>query len=153
STAAPDNPVYLTRVDGHAALVNRRAMEAASLTRATPDPDGGRIIRDDSGQPTGVLIDRAQEIVSIRIPPGGAAELEEQIRLADEEARSVGLTMVHDAGTDGPTVEAYKRLIDAGVLRTRLYVMLRGSMAMLAPYFARGPIANYGNHHLAIRAI
>ena len=153
SAAAPDNPVYLTRVDGHAALVNRKAMEAAALTRATADPDGGRIIRDETGAPTGVLIDRAQDIVSERIPPVGRAELEEQIRLADRETRALGLTMVHDAGTDGATVEVYKRLIDSGMLQTRLYVMLRGSMAMLKPHFATGPITSYGNYHLAVRAI
>jgi hypothetical protein len=153
SAAAPNNPVYLTRVDGHAALVNRTAMEAAALTRATPEPGGGRIIRDETGEPTGVLIDRAQDIVSDRIPPVGRAQLEEQIRLADQQTRALGLTIVHDAGTDTATVEAYKRLIDSDTLQTRLYVMLRGSMAMLKPHFAIGPITNYGNHHLAIRAI
>ena len=82
-----------------------------------------------------------------------ASQLSDQIILADLQTRRLGLTMVHDAGTDPATVDAYKRLIDTGTLKTRLYVMLRGSMATLAPQFARGPVINYGNHHLAVRAI
>ena len=153
SAAAPDNPVYLTRVDGHAAIANRAAMAAAGLTGSSTDPDGGRIIRDGNGNPTGMLVDTAMSLVSARIPPVSEAQLDEQILRADAEARRLGLTMVHDAGTNTATVDAYKRLIDAGRLQTRLYVMLRGPLAMLEPHFARGPITGYANHHLAVRAI
>jgi predicted amidohydrolase YtcJ len=153
TAAAPNNPVYLTRVDGHAAVANKAAMDAAGLTRETTDPDGGRIIRDANGNPTGTLIDKAMGLVSNKIPPTTREQLEEQILLADAEARRLGLTMVHDAGANTETVEAYKRLIDSGKLQTRLYVMLRGPMSMLKPHFDAGPIANYGNHHLAVRAV
>ena len=153
TNAAPNNPVYLTRVDGHAAVVNKAAMDAAGLSKETTDPEGGRILRDDKGNPTGVLVDRAQGLVSRKIPEVSRAQLEEQILLADAEARRLGLTMVHDAGTSTETVDAYKRLIDAGKLQTRIYVMLRGSMEMLKPHFDAGPVENYGNHHLAVRAI
>lgn len=153
SEAAPHNPVYLTRVDGHAALVNKAALDAAGLTRRTPDPAGGRIIRDAAGDPAGVLVDAAQDLVSSKIPAITDAQLEEQILLADAETRRLGLTMVHDAGTTPRTVAAYQRLIDAGRLKTRLYVMLRGPLSMLEPEFKRGPILNYGNHRLSVRAI
>jgi predicted amidohydrolase YtcJ len=153
SAAAPNNPVYLTRVDGHASIANKAAMDAAGLGKDTADPDGGRIIRDANGNPTGTLIDKAMGLVSRKIPPLTREQLEEQILLADAEARKLGLTMVHDAGANTETVDAYKRLIDSGKLQTRLYVMLRGSMEMLKPHFDRGPIANYGNHHLAVRAV
>ena len=153
TAAAPNNPVYLTRVDGHAALVNKAALDAAGITAATPDPPGGRLIRAASGEPTGVLIDSAQGLVASKIPPVSPEQLEEQILLADGEARSLGLTAVHDAGTDPTTVAAYKRLIDAGRLKTRLYVMLRGPMAMLEPEFKKGPLINYADHHLSVRAI
>jgi predicted amidohydrolase YtcJ len=123
------------------------------LTKDTKDPDGGRIMRAASGEPTGVLIDRAQDIVAQKIPPLTREQLEEQIRLADKECRRLGLTMIHDAGTTADTVEAYKRLIDAGTLQTRIYVMLRGSLEELKPAFAAGPINDYGNHHLMVRAI
>ncbi|MCA1563706.1 MAG: amidohydrolase [Acidobacteria bacterium] len=153
SNVTPDNPVYLTRVDGHAGLANRKAMEVAGLTRAATDPSGGEIIRDQNGDPTGVLIDRAQGLVSARIPDPSPAQVAQQIQLADRECRRLGLTMVHDAGTTGAVVEAYKGLIDAGILQTRLYVMLRGSLQTLEPSFRRGPVLNYANHHLAVRAI
>ncbi|MGH9176596.1 MAG: amidohydrolase, partial [Vicinamibacterales bacterium] len=151
--AAPDNPVYLTRVDGHAALVNRMALDAAGITRDTPDPAGGRLIRDANGEPAGVLIDSAQGLVAARIPDPTSAQLDEQILLADGEARKLGLTSVHDAGTTPATVAAYKRLIDDGRLKTRLYVMLRGPMSMLEPEFRKGPLINYANQHLSVRAI
>ena len=153
SAASPDNPVFLTRVDGHAGLVNRRAMDLAGLGAAIADPPGGRLIRGSGNQPSGVLIDNAQGLVSSKIPPVSAAQLEEQILLADRETRRLGLTMVHDAGTDGRTIEAYKRLIDAGRLKTRLYVMLRGPLPTLQQAFDNGPIVDYGNHRLAVRAI
>jgi predicted amidohydrolase YtcJ len=151
--AAPNNPVYLTRVDGHAALVNKAAIDAAGLTRATADPDGGRIIRDVKGEPAGVLIDAAMGLVASKIPPTSDAQLEDQILLADAEARKLGLTTIHDAGTTPQVVEAYKRLIDAGKLKTRLYVMLRGPLSMLEPEFKKGPVINYGDHRLSVRAI
>lgn len=151
--AAPNNPVYLTRVDGHAALVNKTALDAAGVTSKTPDPPGGRVIRDDKGDPAGVLIDSAQDLVAAKIPEPSAAQLEDQILLADEQARRLGLTSVHDAGTTPTVVAAYRRLIDAGQLKTRLYVMLRGPMSMLEPEFKRGPLINYANHHLSVRAI
>jgi predicted amidohydrolase YtcJ len=153
TAVSPNNPVYLTRVDGHAALVNKAALDAAGITRATSDPAGGRLIRDASREPVGVLIDNAQALVSSKIPPIASEQLEEQILLADSELRRLGLTTVHDAGTAPATVEAYKRLIDAGKLKTRLYVMIRGSMAALEPEFRKGPLINYANHRLAVRAI
>ena len=153
TNAAPNNPVYLTRVDGHAAMVNKAALDAAGVNKDTKDPDGGRIIRDAQGNPTGVLVDQAMRLVSRNIPRVSQTQLEEQILLADAEARKLGLTMVHDAGASTEIVDAYKRLIDSGKLQTRLYVMLRGPMDMLKPHFDKGPIANYGNHHLAVRAV
>jgi predicted amidohydrolase YtcJ len=96
--AAPRNPVFLGRIDGHAALANRRALAAAAITRETPDPPGGRLIRDASGAPTGVLIDAAQSLVARHVPQPSREQLIRQLLLADREMRRVGLTMVHDAG-------------------------------------------------------
>ena len=128
-------------------------MDVAGLGAATADPPGGRLIRGSGDQPSGVLIDTAQALVSSKIPSVSTAQLEEQILLADRETRRLGLTTVHDAGTDGRTVEAYMRLIDAGRLKTRLYVMLRGRLSTLQPALDKGPILDYGNHRLAVRAI
>ena len=153
SAVSPAHPVYLTRIDGHAALVNRRALDLAGVTYTRPDPPGGRILRTRDGDPTGILIDRASDLVASRVPPPTAEQLDARILLADREMRRLGLTLVHDAGTDAQTVEAYKRLVDAGMIKTRLYVMLRGSMSALTPAFERGPITDYANHRLAVRAI
>jgi predicted amidohydrolase YtcJ len=150
--AAPANPVYLTRVDGHAALVNKAALDAAGITRDTPDPPGGRLIRTPGGEPTGVLIDTAQGLVARKIPPVSAEQLEDRILLADAEARRLGLTTVHDAGVPPATVEVYKRLIDAGKLKTRLYVMLQGPLPVLEAEFKKGPVISHGGR-LTVRAI
>lgn len=151
--AAPHNPVYLTRVDGHAGLANRRALAAGGVTKDTKDPAGGEIIRDAEGDPTGVLIDTAQRLVSQNIPDPSPEQVVDAILRADQECRRLGLTMVHDAGTSGEIVEAYEKLIDDGRLQTRLYVMLRGRLEQLRPHFARGPIIGDRNHHLTVRAI
>ncbi len=153
TAVAPNNPVYLTRVDGHAAIVNQAAMTAAGITRATRDPDGGRLIRDAAGAPSGVLIDQAQELVAGKIPDVSDAQLEEQVLLADAETRRLGLTMVHDAGATVREVEVYKRLIDQGKLKTRLYVMLAGSLDTLKEEFKKGPIKDYKQRRLSVQAI
>lgn len=153
TAALPDHPVYLTRIDGHAALVNARALQLAGITRDTPDPEGGRILRDAAGRPTGVLIDRAQALVSSRIPPPSREELVQRIVAADEQTRRLGLTTVHDAGVDPPVVDLYRQLIDEGRLQTRLYVMLRGSLSELRAHFDRGPLVGHANHRLTVRAI
>ena len=151
--AAPNNPVYLTRVDGHAGWANSKAMELAGLTKDTKDPPGGEIIRGRDGTPTGVLVDRAQGLVSGKIPDPTPEQLVDQMLLADRECRRLGLTMVHDAGTGGQNVDLYKKLIDEDKLQTRLYVMLRGSLDSLRPHFAKGPVKDYKDHRLAVRAI
>ena len=153
SAISPANPVYLTRVDGHAGLANKAAMDLARLSSASVDPPGGQIIRGERNEPIGVLIDNAQTLVSSRIPPPSDRQLEEQVLLADTEMRRLGITTVHDAGTDGRVVETYKRLMDGGRVKTRVYVMLRGSLASLRPFFANGPVTDYARHRLAVRAI
>ncbi len=151
--AAPHNPVYLTRVDGHAALVNQQALNLAGVTAKTPDPEGGRLIRDAQNRPSGVLVDNAMNLVRSKMPAATPAQIDEQILLADKECRRLGLTTVHDAGNSPAVMEAYKRLIDAGKLKTRIYMMLSGPLATLQPIFDKGPIPDYHQHHLAVQAI
>ena len=151
--AAPDNPVYLTRVDGHAGVANARAMALAGVTADTKDPDGGRIIRDASGRPSGTFVDDAQALVASKIPPESDAQLVDEILLADRECRRLGLTMVDDAGTNQRTIDQYARLSDDGRLQTRIYAMVRGSLDELEPFFRRGPILDHHDYHLVVRAI
>jgi predicted amidohydrolase YtcJ len=139
SRAVPDHPVYLTRVDGHAGLVNAKALELAGVTAATEDPDGGRFIRDGGGNPTGVLIDRAQGIVGQVIPSASREEQREAALAAIAEANRWGLTGVHDAGVGAGTIDLYEELAREGRYNLRNYVMIRGGDETLQRYFDRGP--------------
>jgi predicted amidohydrolase YtcJ len=150
--AAGDHPVKLERVDGHASWVNTRALALAGITAATPDPSGGRLIRDAAGAPTGVLVDAAQELVSRVIPELTAADVDASLVTADRELSRVGLTMVHDAGASSPTLAAYQRLVSARRLSTRFYVMIDSSPATTREWFARGPLVD-PTHRLTVAAV
>ncbi len=119
-SAAPDHPVWLTRVDGHAEWANTRALEAAGVTAATPDPEGGRIIRDRAGNPTGIFIDNAEDLVDAAIPAPGPEELAARLATAHERMVSVGLTGVHDMGTSAEEVALFREWAAAGRLMPRI---------------------------------
>jgi predicted amidohydrolase YtcJ len=139
SRAVPNNPVYLTRVDGHAALVNAKALELAQVTLATPDPTGGRFIRDSAGNPTGVLVDGAQGVVGRVIPAASRAELREETLAAIAEANRWGLTGIHDAGVGAEGIAVYEDLAREGRYSLRNYVMIRGDDSTLEAFLRRGP--------------
>ena len=156
SRATPGNPVYLRRVDGHAALVNDAALRLAGITRKTPDPPGGRIIRDAKGEPTGVLIDQAFMLVEQAIPPDDASQMQAMTLPAIDEANRFGLTGLHDPGVGPRELEAYEALARAGRFNLRSYVMIAGSSdtsAFLAQQLALGPRLALHNGHLWVRAI
>jgi predicted amidohydrolase YtcJ len=157
---APNNPVYLMRVDGHAAWVNKKALEIAGITSKTPDPDGGRFLRDARGNPTGVLIDNAMEVVGKFLPPPSDKEMEEAIGRAVQECLSYGLTCVHDMGVEEEGIETYKRLIDAGNFPFRVYAALSAPGETWEKYVEpdssgsrQGPLIGYGGSRLWVRAI
>ena len=157
SRALPNNPVVLSRIDGHAVLANARAMELAGITASTPDPVGGRIIRDASGAPTGVFVDNAEELVSKAIPASSREEKRRAILAAIAECNRYGLTAIHDAGQDAATIGIYEQLAQAGEFNLRNYVMLSDpggrAAALRNPYLTRGPQnALYGGR-LWVRAI
>lgn len=154
SAVSPDNPVALTRVDGHAMLVNAAAMHVAGVTADTPDPPGGKIHKDAQGNPTGVLVDRAMDLVREHIPPPSRERRVEAVRRAVAECLRNGLTSVHDAGVDGNTIELYKRLILADDLRLRVYAMIRATdVPTLNRYFESGPLIGYGEGLLTVRCV
>ena len=153
SRAVPNNPVYLTRVDGHAALVNAKALELAQVTAATPDPTGGRFIRDSAGNPTGVLVDGAQGVVGRVIPAASRAELREQTLAAIAEANRWGLTGIHDAGVDADGIAVYEDLARAGKYDLRNYVMVRSDDSTLDAFMKRGRQIGLYDGRLWIRSI
>ncbi len=138
SRAVPDNPVYLTRVDGHAALVNAKAMELAGITAATKDPQGGRLIRDAKGNPTGVLVDAAQGLVGRVIPADSKDEIKAATLAAIAEANQYGLTGIHDAGVSPDVIASYEELARAGQYNLRNYVMVRADEQTLAGIMRQG---------------
>lgn len=123
-SVAGDRPVALGRVDGHALWVNTAALRAAGITADTPDPEGGQIIRDANGEPSGVLIDNAMDIVFTAIGEPTVAELEAEIERSLTALASLGLTSVHDAGISARSMQAYRNLQEQGRLPIRVYVML-----------------------------
>jgi predicted amidohydrolase YtcJ len=153
SRAVPDHPVYLTRVDGHAALVNTRAMQLASLTREATDPPGGEIIRDAAGELTGVLIDNAQRIVGRVVPPQTRAQVKENIRAAIAEMHRYGLTGVHDAGSSAQVLELYEELGRENALDIRLYAMISDDARTIDAWFRRGPQSGLHNGMLWVRSV
>ena len=140
--AAPANPVFLTRVDGHAAWVNQRALDLADVNAATPDPPGGKVIRDAAGRPTGVLVDRAQGLVRAKIPAATLAEVERRMERGARECARLGLTTVHDAGVGALELQADRALIARHALPVRVYAMLSVSednSGLWREYQRKGP--------------
>lgn len=153
SRAVPNNPVYLTRVDGHAAVVNAKALELAQITAATADPTGGRFIRDSAGNPTGVLVDNAQGMVGRVIPPASRTELREQTLAAIAEANRWGLTGIHDAGVGPEGIAVYEELAKEGRYNLRNYVMIRAADSVLDGFMRRGPQKALYDGRIWVRAI
>jgi hypothetical protein len=139
SRAVPDHPVWLTRVDGHAALLNTAAMAALGIGPEIEDPPGGRFLRDAEGRPTGVLVDRAMQVAAGRIPGPGAEERLRRLRDAAEHAVAVGLTTVTDMGVGADEIASYRALRDAGELPLRAALFLTDDDALLAHWFRSGP--------------
>jgi predicted amidohydrolase YtcJ len=131
-SVTPHNPAFLSRYDGHAALANSLALKLAGIDNNTPDPTGGVIVRDaQTGEPTGVLKDAAEDLVGRVIPPPSDAEMEEALRTGLAEARRVGVTSVQDItmGGDSPTggfngeIRLLRRAESEGWLTCRFYAI------------------------------
>jgi predicted amidohydrolase YtcJ len=137
TAAVPDHPVWLTRVDGHAALVNARAMTALGIGADTKDPSGGRFLRDASGRPSGVLVDNAMDVAGL---PGPTPEESRRwLRDAARHCLSYGLTTVTDMGVNNAAIEAYRALRRAGELPLRASLFLTSDRDLLQEWFRRGP--------------
>ncbi|MCB1056030.1 MAG: amidohydrolase, partial [Acidobacteria bacterium] len=139
SEALPDHPVWATRVDGHAVLLNRRAMELLGVTPEIADPSGGRFLRDATGGPTGVLVDNAVDLVAGKLPAPASRDLERQLRLAARHCLALGLTTVTDMGVGQDVLDAYTALRRVGELPLRAALFLTDDAELLDTWFERGP--------------
>ena len=162
SEVSPENPVNLTHASGHASFANALAMEMAGIDSNTVDPAGGTIVKDESGEPTGLLRETAQRIVSRAIAHADEgrtdadidAEFREIVRLAGEEALAKGVTSFHDAGSNFATIDRFKALEDTGELPIRLYVMVRReSNETMAERLSEYRMLPEGNDFLTVRSI
>ncbi len=132
-------PVCLMRVDHHAFWVNGEALRRAGITRETLDPEGGRIVRDGTGEPTGVLIDNAMDLVTAAVPEPTQTQWEARLRAALERCARVGLTGVHDAGMERACFEKLREWDAAGELPLRVYAMAAGQGEERHAYLEQGP--------------
>jgi predicted amidohydrolase YtcJ len=123
SQAFPENPVVLRRVGGHAVLLNQRALSLAGIGAKTKEPQGGKIFRNTSGQPTGVLLDRAMDMVSSVIPKGEGVSLKRQLLAAQEHCLKLGITRVHEAGASRLELDILRSLVRSGEWKLGVYGM------------------------------
>jgi predicted amidohydrolase YtcJ len=134
----PDVPVYLTRIDGHAALANQKALDMAGITTQTAAP-GGNIAHDGQGRPTGLLVDNAKALVARLIPEPSVADATTLLKQAEQECLALGLTSLADAGLDRRDIECLDSLQKARQLQLRLNCMVSATPANLDYYLKLGP--------------
>ena len=149
----PDRPVWLSRVDGHAGWANSKAMQLAQVSTDTPDPEGGKIIKDERGRPTGVFIDAAEGYVQQVVPESNAQEQAMALTAANNLLRSYGVTSVHDAGVGIQTWEMYQDFAEQGKLDMRIYGMISGAGSTFDQLSEQGPINGAYDDFLALRSV
>ena len=161
SRVSPNNPVWLTHASGHAGFANGLAMKTAEVTKATPDPSGGKILKDTGGNPSGLFNERAQSLIGDALARDRAtrtsaqveADLRVVIELASRESLAKGLTTVSDAGSPPSTIEVMKRVVDEGKLPLRVWMMLREDARNLAADMPKYRLVHYGDKRFTVRAI
>lgn len=159
SSVSPNNPVYLTHASGHASFANAKAMEIAGVNQLSKEQlrkdlgEGGEIIRDPLGNPTGIFVEHAQYLVSKFRPKPSVETLTQAYELAMDACLKNGITSFHDAGIDGKTLELLKKFRSENKLKVRLYEMLSGSdHNLLKEYFKKG-IEVDSAHWLTVRSL
>lgn len=144
-------PVFVNRVDGHMALANSLALQLAGVDKDTPDVPGGVIVRDEHGEPTGILKDAAQQLVQRVIPAPSEKQIRVAIRAAQEYANANGVTSVQDMSASPDVFRAYQSLLHSG----ELHVRISGHQPLMSwrNLAAVGLLADFGSAHLHIGAL
>jgi len=146
-----DRPVWLRRIDGHAGWANSAAMKLAGIDNDTPDPVGGKILRDDNGHATGIFIDLAMDLIDIHLPKPEKSDYRQALKSAVDALVAEGITSVHDAGIDLMNAEVYISMADNDELDMRIYAMTGGAGEVLDAIGK--PLHSYGNDRLEIAAV
>jgi predicted amidohydrolase YtcJ len=151
---APNNPLILTRADGHASVVNTAALKIAQVDKNTPNPFGGEISKDkQTGEPNGMLLDAAQGLVRRRIPPTTRDDEERAIILGVKRDIELGWTQIQDAGGSYGDVDLYKNLYGAGTIKLRIYKAVYGPGANANRLLGEGPIIGAFQNRFNVRTI
>ena len=161
SRMTSENPVLLEHASGHSCLANAKAMEIGGITKTTPDPAGGEIVRDARGNPIGAFRETAQGLIGrslygSELKKTEAERVEEErkaIALAVQECLSKGITSLHDAGASFATIDIYRELAEQGKLGVRIYAMISAGNTELQQSLARYRIIGAGQNHLTVRTI
>lgn len=161
SKVSPNNPVLLSHASGHATFANALAMEIAGVTRATKNPDGGTIIRDDNGNPIGVFEENAELLVTKaynnylnkRTDEEKLADYYTQVQLASEDCLKKGITSFHDAGETFEVIDILKKFADEKKLPIRLNVMIGETIENIEAKLTNYKLISYGDNFLTVRSI
>lgn len=151
---APDNPVFLTRADGHASIANSAALKIAGINKQTPNPFGGQFLKDaKTGEPTGMLIDSAQGRVAARIPRSGKAEAEAALLIAVKRSLALGWCEVQIPGNGYDEIDLLKKLFGEGKIKLRIYDAVSGPGPSAQRLLREGPIIGAFDNHFTVRSI
>lgn len=133
-----DQPLYLIRVDGHAAWLNSKALSLAGIDRQSISPSGGEIVKDSKGEPTGVLIDNAMRLVQHALPKAKEEQFLRQLEAAQNHLLSLGITSAHDAGISSQVRDFYIKQAENEALKVRIYAMLAATDPQLMQMLRQG---------------
>jgi predicted amidohydrolase YtcJ len=151
---APDNPVFLTRADGHAAIANSAALRIAKVEKETPNPFGGEILHDkQSGQPTGMLLDHAQGLVAKNIPQPTEAERRDAFVVGVKRELSLGWCQIQNAGSNLDDLPPMRQALEAGQCKLRVYNAVYGPGPAGAALLKDGPVLDQFDHRFTQRTI
>ena len=154
SKISPDNPVIFSRIDGHAILVNQKAMKIAGIDINTSDPDGGKLIRNSNGLPSGIFIDNAEKLITDHVPKYSTEKIRGIIHNAAKRCAELGLTGVGDAGIPITRIDDYKYLIDNGRMPIRLNAMLADTAVNdWVRFLQKYKVDSYGNDFLRVKSV
>jgi predicted amidohydrolase YtcJ len=149
---APDNPVFLTRADGHASVVNSAALKFAKVDKNTPNPFGGEISKPN-GEPNGMLLDNAQDLVAKHVPKPTEAEREQALLLGVNREIALGWCEIQNAGSRGEDIKLIKNAFADRKIKIRFFNAIYGPGEDAHNLLAAGPTVNAFNHHFTQRTI
>jgi predicted amidohydrolase YtcJ len=151
---SPNNPVFLNRADGHGAVANSAALKIAGINKDTPNPFGGEILKEkQTGEPHGMLLDKAQDLINKHIPPTTEADAEKAVLLGVKRSIELGWCQIQDAGGSYPEVDLFKKLYKEGKIKLRIYKAVHGPSESAQKLLNEGATVGAFDNHFTFRSI